>query len=226
MNTRRWRFLSVAVGLFLGTCLSANAEHAADPDYAPDSRPFGKRFGEWSAEWWQQLLGIPPAESPLLDGSGEKCTVGQRGPVWFLVGVLGGGSATRICAVPQGKALFFPLINNVFIATEPTETAAFGREQIAPAIDAATLLSVTLNGRPLRVRPDRTRTRSIVFEVTFPNGDLGVPKGTYSPVVDDGHYVMLKPLPVGTHVLQFRSQSGDMVQDVTYNLTVVPVRLR
>lgn len=217
---------ATVLSVWFALCMPAGMALGADEQFAPESRPFGYRFGEWSAQWWQAMLGIPLAESPLTDATGDKCTVGQRGPVWFLVGAFGGGAATRNCAVPEGKALFFPVINNVYIATEPQETAQFAREQITPAIDAARNLSVTLNGESIRIRGDQARTRSIVFEVTVPNGDLGVPKGTYSPVVDDGYYVMLKPLPVGNHVLRFRAESGQTVQDVTYNLNVIPVRLR
>lgn len=225
---KSWRLLAAGLSFCTGMGLATGTPQAADRDFEPESRPFGKRFSEWSAEWWQLMLGIPSAESPLFDGTGDKCTVGQHGPVWFLVGVFGGGAAARTCAVPEGKSLYFPIINNVFIATEPQETVQFAREQVAPAIDAAKRLSVMLNGESVRIRPERARTRSIVFEVTLPNGDLGAPKGTYSPVVDDGYYVMLKPLPVGTHVLQFQAwdANGQILQDVTYNLTVVPVRLR
>lgn len=35
--------------------------------------------------------------------------VGQHGSVWFLAGVFNSGAPTvRSCAVPKGKALFFP----------------------------------------------------------------------------------------------------------------------
>jgi hypothetical protein len=54
------------------------------------------------------------------------------------------------------------------------------------------------------------------------NGDS--PAGVYSPGVDDGYYVVLDPLPSGNHALHFQAQSqGVTVQDITYNLIVVPV---
>jgi hypothetical protein len=48
--------------------------------------------------------------------------------------------------------------------------------------------------------------------------------GTYFPVIDEGFYVMLKPLPVGEHTLTIHGEfpSFDVVLDVTYHLTVVP----
>jgi len=44
---------------------------------------------------------------------------------------------------------------------------------------------------------------------------------------DEGFYVMLKPLPVGKHTLRIHGEvpSFDFVLDVTYHLTVVPLRL-
>ena len=51
-----------------------------------------------------------------------------------------------------------------------------------------------------------------------------VPSGIFSPAVDDGYYVKLKHLEVGAHRLRFRAEKTTGVeQDVTYNLTVVPV---
>jgi hypothetical protein len=38
-------------------------------------------FEQLSAEWWQWALSIPTSENPGLDGTGEKCVVGQRGTV-------------------------------------------------------------------------------------------------------------------------------------------------
>jgi hypothetical protein len=70
-----------------------------------------------TAKWWQWALSIPVFENPLLDQTGEKCMVGQRGPVWFLVGNFGGGDTTRSCSIPEGKRLFFPVINSVNIDT-------------------------------------------------------------------------------------------------------------
>jgi hypothetical protein len=63
-----------------------------------------------------------------------------------------------------------------------------------------------------------------------------LPPGTYSPAVDDGSYVMLKPLPIGAHTVHITATRGacpldapdnpGFSQDVTYDLTVVPVSLQ
>ena len=62
-----------------------------------------------SAQWWQWALSIPSSENPLLDTTGEKCMVGQRGSTWFLAGLFGGGAPViRTCTVPDNVNLFFP----------------------------------------------------------------------------------------------------------------------
>lgn len=69
--------------------------------------------------WWHckgQIIATR-RERHLLDIIGENCVLGQHGRVWFLVGTLGGDTATRTCAIPEGTALFFPVINSVNIDT-------------------------------------------------------------------------------------------------------------
>lgn len=75
----------------------------------------GESFRQLSAQWQQWALSIPTSINPQLDATGEHCMVGQSGSVWFLAGIFGGGSATRTCAVPAGKALYFPVLNSVNI---------------------------------------------------------------------------------------------------------------
>jgi hypothetical protein len=106
-------------------------------------------------------------------------------------------------------------------------------------MDAAFNLSVTVDGEPIKKfskLEEKFRVRSAVFEVTVPEGGL-IPAGIYSPAVDDGFYVMLKPLAVGAHTLHFTGSSpgcdyaptGFHVDpfsvDVTYHLTITPVSL-
>jgi hypothetical protein len=56
----------------------------------------------------------------------------------------------------------------------------------------------------------------------------GVPGGIYSPAAGDGFYVLLDPLKKGKHTLRIYAEkpAGTVNQDVTYNLTVVPVVLQ
>jgi hypothetical protein len=92
---------------------------------------------------------------------------------------------------------------------------------------------VTVDGKTIK---DLRRIKSEVFEVALPADNLfnapctgaglgDVPAGIYSPAVDEGFYVLLAPLDIGKHALHFHAEnpSQGVTQDVTYNLTVVPV---
>jgi hypothetical protein len=157
------------------------------------------------------------------------------------VGTFGGGETTRTCTIPEGKTLFFPVINGVNFDSPnvcgqgperiPVEDL---RAAIASFIDGATNLSVEVDGEPIE---DLRRVQSEVFEVALPEENVfdeqcgesgGVPAGIYSPAVDDGYYVRLSPLEVGDHTLRIRSKipSSDFTLDVKYELTVAPVSLK
>ena len=105
----------------------------------------------------------------------------------------------------------------------------------ADQIAGATNLSVTLDGKPIKnLQPP---VQSTVFAVALPEdnvfdapcGSIGnVPAGVYSPGVADGYYVLLDPLSTGKHILRFSAQipRQHFAEDVTYNLTIVPVVLK
>ena len=200
------------------------------------------QFPSLTAQWWQFVISIPSTVNPLLDLTGADCVVGQRGPVWFLAGTFFGGTATRACSIPAGEALFFPVINSVQINTPNVcgQSGNLGVEALralsAPFIDAATNLSVQVDGKPVE---DLFRVKSKVFATTFPadnifnapcvGGGLGtVPAAVYSPSVDDGFYVLLRPLSVGSHTLHIHAEvpSQMFAVDVTYDLTIVPGQLK
>ena len=218
--------LILGLGLFFAG-VSALAQGAAD------------LFANTTAQWWQFAISIPTTVNPLVDSTGTDCVVGQRGPVWFLAGTFFGGTATRTCSIPEGAALFFPVINSVQINT-PNVCGQPGnldvkalRALAAPFIDAATNLSVRIDGHPVPF----SRVKSAVFAATFPTDNIfnapcggpgTVPAGVYSPGVDDGYYAALPPLRVGSHTLHIHGEvpSQSFVLDVTYDLMVVPVQLK
>jgi hypothetical protein len=168
--------------------------------FSPDSKPFNKTYSEWSAEWWQFVLSIPAADNPLLDNTGDLCAVGQHGPVWFLAGAFG-GTVERACTMPEGKAIFIPVLNLVDINTT-SQTADELRAEIDPCLDAVTTVSAELDGQPVPKLRDKFRIRSMVFEITVPVGGFLDP-GVYAPVADDGFYVMFQPITAGCTRLTF-----------------------
>jgi hypothetical protein len=219
----------VVVAIVLGLAM------LAVPSVMANDKPQNKVSPALSAQWWEWALSIPTSHNPLLDTTGADCVVGQRGPVWFLAGTFNPpGSATRTCSLPEGKALYFPAVNafwdnspNVCGQGSGNVTVKEMRAWVAAYIDGITSTSVQLDGQAI----DAQRVKSAVFAVDIPADNLFVqpcngdsPAGVYSPAVDEGYYVALDPLPVGNHALHFQAQyQGETVQDITYNLIVVPV---
>jgi hypothetical protein len=192
-------------------------------------------FRRLSAEWWQWALSIPASHNPTTDPTGEQCMLGQRGPIWFLAGVLGGGTATRTCTVPEGVDLFFPIFNQSFFDSPNACGQGAGcfpipemRAINAEIVDGITDVVARVDGEPVA---EICRVRSNVFAVALPADNVSetptapCPAGIYAPTVDDGYYVRLGPLPVGKHRLRFRAKNpdGSLAQDVRYHLTVAPV---
>ena len=102
------------------------------------------------------------------------------------------------------------------------------RVAAASLIDGAVNLSVTVDDIPIK---NFRRVKSVVFEVALPADNvfvapcapLPVPAGIYSPAVDDGIYVRLEPLDIGSHALHFHAESpkGVVQSDVNCPSTVV-----
>jgi hypothetical protein len=229
-----------AIGaMALVLAMAANLAPAGNPNpkvLPIGSSPYGMPYGEWSGQWWQWAYSFPMAESPVNDPSGELAALGQSGPVWFLAGTFGDANAERTVTIPAGKALFFPIINTVWVnlpayGDNPwsEEQEAYARTVIAPFINDAFNLSCEIDGVKVAdlggyrcPTPDGAE-----YMVTFPTADnaFGIPAGTYGPSVDDGIYLMLAPLPAGKHTIHFTAQSfwfgNPWALEVTYHLTVL-----
>jgi hypothetical protein len=227
------RTLVIGATILLGTFGQAagpltSKASAAPPATPPDveSQAFGSSYGEWSARWWQWLLSIPAAVNPNLDTTGANCAQGQSANVWFLAGTFG-GSAARTCTVPAGKALFFPMINNVAFQPNTTDTLNSLRSQAAGLIDnvSVTSLICSIDGKRCALDLSLFRVTSPSFSVIVPPNGLIAPDSyngaTNPPFVSDGYWMFLAPLPTGQHVINFGgTSSGGFTVNVTYNLTV------
>jgi hypothetical protein len=142
--------------------------------------------------------------------------------------------------LPEGTALFFPVVNSVSINTPAIcgQSGALSvrelRELSANFISTTTNVVAEVDGR----RVNRLQhLRSTVFAVAMPAHNIfdapcaslgGVPRGVSAPAVDDGLYVALTPLAVGRHSIHIHAESLDPVepannfmQDVTYTIRVV-----
>jgi hypothetical protein len=241
-DQRLWRrvvaVMVVGVGLMVAAMIPVAQADSGNPNSQVlplDSSPSGNTYGEWSARWWQWALSIPAATNPGLDETGAHCAEGQSGPVWFLAGSFFGGTFERACTVPPDKALFFPIVNAAFGAAvfdcEPTQPGVpcnitVLRAAVAASMDPVTI-EASIDGVPVRHLRD-FRVQSPVFSVTLPEGNVvGVPSGTYAPMVSDGYWLMLAPLSAGAHTIHFRNKItggpfAGTATEVTYHLTIGP----
>lgn len=202
-----------------------------------DSVAFGRTYGEWAAAHWQWKFSIPVASHPLFDNA--DCSTGQSGPVWFLGPKFRHhGAFTRSCSVPAGKALFVGIWGDEDSA--PEEANGYGCGNLLPLLQGTiaemyqcaqsyefsgvTGLSFEIDGEAVRDLKERFDVQTPVFGYTLPAdnlleavGETGIPEGTYFPAVNEGVYVMLSPLPPGSHVLEF---SAAPLYHATYDLVV------
>jgi hypothetical protein len=225
-----------ALFLVVTYTVPAQADRSA-PLVAPiDSKPGGQTYGRWAAEWWQWALGIPAVSNPLTDITGEFCDQRQVDKVWFLAGTsLSDAAVVRYCHIPAGRSLFFPLINNrwlAFLNDSPEErTEEFIRAKARCAIPAQ--IEAWIDGRkvhqPTRFFTGRARLRSPIFSLQLPPGNVFgvdetiVPELVLSPSAEEGYYLFVYPLPPGKHVIQWTATgctSGNS-QNITYHLSVV-----
>jgi hypothetical protein len=209
----------------------------------PDSPAFGKTYGEWSAAWWQWAYSLETIHHPLFNTA--DVSAGQTGRVWFLGGAFSGtGPVTRNCVIPEGKALFFPIldvVNDNTACPTPTSYTTDELRAVAKGIqDQASGMTCTIDGRSVQGLSDPIHTpyrvQSPVFSYVAPpvnnvlesfgatcyNNPSGIPF-TVDGAIADGVFLMVAPLPVGQHTLKFGGTLPPfgLTVDVTYNITVV-----
>jgi hypothetical protein len=230
--TRRLALALLAAGMLLGL-LAPSASASSFSIVQPTKKYAGKTYGQWSAAWWQWAANISEPNSPV---TGADCAVKQRGPVWFLAGTTG-GSATRSCTIPAGKAILVPIINaECDTLTPPTEggTAAELRACAKDLIDHVTQTSASVDGTAIDLGPvskGRFRFQSPLFTITFAPNNGFYPDGGVAgtgKAVADGFWVLIKPLSKGQHTIDFQGTAvfGDVVFQVAvhYDLTVTKKR--
>ncbi len=229
-----------AAGLFVFSTLLLFAVPAVagvdDQIYTNKDVVAGRTIGEWSGAWWQWAWAIPDSVHPLLDSSGFYASQGQSGPVFFIGGSFVPGTYQRTITVPEGKALFFPLLNssidNYICGTfVPKLTINEMRKLAEAGQNSPQRLILEIDGKAVG-NLDRFRVTSPVYSVFLGEGALctptasifigTTPPGEYMQQVSDGYYVMVKPFSRGRHTIRLggTSADGSFTLDVTYYITV------
>ena len=182
---------------------------------------------DYADKWWQWTYIMPKSLSPVRDQTGKNCHIGQSGKVWFLAGGYGNSFITRSCEIPEGKYIFFPVINNVYYTrTEGRITCESAKKLAAVQNDDLIDITIELDSLKSSNPADSRLSSNECFDL------LGaVPRNSnppkWYPAASDGYWIMLKPLSKGKHELKFnaayvKSEDGrrDMVQDIQYHLTI------
>jgi len=175
--------------------------------FSSDSKPYNFTYGEWTARWWQWGYSIPKNINPAYDNTGKNCAQGQSGPVRFLAGTYG-HSVERVCTVPAGKAILFPILNSEcsFAEFPKLKTLSELRMCAKTIQDQVTTLMASVDGLPI-LQLQQYRIQSPPFNFTLPhNNILGMPANTTTQAVADGNWVFLKPLSPGVHTIVFKGE--------------------
>lgn len=211
MNDRLKICIAFSLAFF---CLSVRAE--SDLTVPPTQSIGGQSQAEWSKVWWQWAASFDQSESPIADRTGELCGAKQSGSVWFLAGTYGTRRTVRLCKVPGGKYLFFPLIN--YVVTRPIDREVSCKSVMRDAArltNDASALILEIDGKRIEgLGSYRQPTKC------FNIAELSTPKEFVFPSAANGYYVMLKPLEPGTHVINFGGALPSMLQAVTYTIIV------
>ena len=171
-------------------------------------------------------------DHPLFSGGAFQ---GPKGVV-FLAGVFAAEPAVIEITIPAGTPLFFPVINVECSVVEPDPFHGDDEEDMLECatdpIDNSSDRFAVIDGRPVR-NLDAYRFESPLFvwgplpeDNILDTEELDVPEGTLSDAVDAGFYLLLAPLSVGEHVIEFGGTLGGVLSgnsiNTKYIITVVP----
>ncbi len=190
-----------------------------------NSTLLGKKLGDWGSEWWKWAYSFNKDYGPVADLSGKLCGLGQNkdSDVWFLAGSYSTKSVVRECTIPQGKVLFFPIINAIQNSTkEKTRTCNDVTQSVKKRTQIPYNLFVRIDGILLTNPYKHRETSTICFDPMEKFYGNKTTKSWAYPAASDGYWIALEPLSLGTHVLQFGGDIHQFKQDITYKIHVVP----
>jgi hypothetical protein len=246
-------FAATLVALVAGGCGGGGTEEPAvsPADYvlAPEEAHYGATLAQWSARWWQWAMEHPVTNHPLFDTTGADAAEWQIDPVWFIGGIFGTfvdplhGFAERSITIPSGIALFFPIIN-VEVDNEYCLPPGWGvkpinemRQFAYDTVNAVANSYCRIDGVTIFDAPDlagavRYRVISPEFTAFISADNIGAAMcgdpavaRLVDPVVSDGIWMMLAPMPPGEHTIEFGGTFptwGPFQLDIIYHVTVLP----
>ena len=206
------------LSIALAVALTASQATAAVDELVPPKEIVAQRSQlEWSVLWWKWAASFEREDSPVADRTGANCSLKQGGSVWFLAGTYGTRRTVRSCNVPEGKYLFFPLINYIVTPGKNSSVRCHGvTVEAARMTEPVSSLILEVDGKRFAGLELHRQATVECFEL----GDDNTIASTPGPAASNGYFVMLRPLPRGTHIINFGGALPSMLQAVTYTLTV------
>ena len=189
------------------------------------SKPYGQSYVKWTEKWWQWAFSLPKNESPINDSTGENCGSGQDGPVWYLAGTFGENKIPhRVCQIPYGVAILFPIINYEMNPLEKPELIKQDDliTHVIQDIDDIIIRYAIVDG--FRLPVCRVRSDPLIFSLTInkeSDNRTFFRETTYA--VADGYWVFLKPLPKGDHHIYFHGSCAGGLRNAAaeYNIVII-----
>ncbi len=225
-----WVFRAVLFAAAAFAC-QENGRAAVLP---PDAVFEGRTLGEWNAEAWKWIYSVPGSKSPSMDCDGQWANEGQPGgSVFFIAPMSGEGPlpCARTFTVPANKHLLVPVlpitIDNIDTLPpleieqfyDALDSVAAAPEDIFASIDGVAVTNLL-----------QYRATSPPFSFYFRDVDnhvsafYGKPVvGLLDPLVVDGYWLLLEPLPPGPHVLRTGGRFTDFFEhEIIANIMVAP----
>jgi hypothetical protein len=173
------------------------------------------------------------AVHPGIDAgqSAFDVTEGQRGEVWFLAAPF--GTVSRTATIPQGKALFFGLLNAEWSSLEgPTPYCSDNADASCQSLTASNFvnyienLECDIDGHPV-ANLTAFRFPNAQIKFTAPTPWIFGPTGGPATSSGDGYYIFLNALSTGApHTIHFKGDFappvGPAFFEMTYIITVQP----
>lgn len=194
---------------------------------SPAENAYGSKYKELAARWWQWAYSMPDEDGAVWDTTGAKCAMEQKGDIWFLAGGYGSATIKRHCTVPEGRNIFFPIINMVYTdeGTNNVLMCSYLKSEVTIKEKDISNIAVEINGHKVD-DPKQYHVTSNCFELYgYPSSTGKLSRLAYA--VTDGFWILLSPLPKGKHNLKFGAtyinpsdKSEKFTQDIEYILTV------
>jgi hypothetical protein len=193
--------------------------------FSSDDKPYGISYGHWTVKWWQWAKSTRKEINPVIDENGKYAHINQEGPVWYLAGTFGENKIPhRVCQIPYGVAILFPVINYEMNPLEKPELIKQDDliSHVIQDIDDIIIRYAIVDG--IRLPVCRVRSDPLIFSLTI---NKESDKRTFfretTYAVADGYWVFLKPLPKGDHHIYFHGSCAGGLRNAAaeYNIVII-----